>query len=77
MPEWLYDLFTKASFAQSVILVGLVIAVGIWIGRIKIAGISLGITWVLFAGLIFSYFGVEIDKGTEHFIKEFGLILFH
>lgn len=76
MPEWLYDLFTKASFAQSVILVGLVIAVGIWIGRIKIAGISLGITWVLFAGLIFSYFGVEIDKGTEHFIKEFGLILF-
>ena len=76
MPEWLYGLFTKASFAQSVILVGLVIAVGIWIGRIKIAGISLGITWVLFAGLIFSYFGVEIDKGTEHFIKEFGLILF-
>ena len=48
MPEWLYGLFTKASFAQSVILVGLVIAVGIWIGRIKIAGISLGITWVLF-----------------------------
>ena len=76
MPEWLYDLFTKASFAQSVILVGLVIAVGIWIGRIKIASISMGITWVLFAGLIFSYFGVEIDKGTEHFIKEFGLILF-
>lgn len=76
MPEWLYGLFTKASFAQSVILVGLVIAVGIWIGRIKIAGISMGITWVLFAGLIFSYFGVEIDKGTEHFIKEFGLILF-
>lgn len=76
MPEWLYGLFTKASFAQSVILVGLVIAVGIWIGRIKIASISMGITWVLFAGLIFSYFGVEIDKGTEHFIKEFGLILF-
>ena len=76
MPEWLYDRFTKASFAQSVILVGLVIAVGIWIGRIKIASISMGITWVLFAGLIFSYFGVEIDKGTEHFIKEFGLILF-
>ena len=76
MPEWLYDLFTKASIAQSVILVGLVIAVGIWIGRIKIASISMGITWVLFAGLIFSYFGVEIDKGTEHFIKEFGLILF-
>ncbi len=76
MPEWFNDLFTKASIAQSVIMYGLVIAIGIWMGRIKIAGISLGITWVLFAGLIFSYFGVEVDTGTEHFIKEFGLILF-
>ena len=76
MPEWFHDLFTKTSIAQSVIIYGLVIAFGIWMGRIKIAGISLGITWVLFAGLIFSYFGVEIDSGTEHFMKEFGLILF-
>ncbi|MBI3139601.1 MAG: putative transporter [Sphingobacteriales bacterium] len=76
MPAWLHDLFTKTSIAQSVIIYGLVIAVGIWMGRIKIAGISLGITWVLFAGLLFSYLGVEIDSSTEHFIKEFGLILF-
>ncbi len=76
MPAWFYDLFTKTSIAQSVIIYGLVIASGIWMGRIKIAGISLGITWVLFAGLLFSYLGVEIDSSTEHFIKEFGLILF-
>jgi len=76
MPDWLHDLFTKTSIAQSVVIYGLVIAAGIWLGRIKIAGISLGITWVLFAGLLFSYSGVEIDKNTEHFIKEFGLILF-
>lgn len=76
MPDWLRNLFTEISIAQSVIIYGLVIALGIWLGRIKIAGISLGITWVLFAGLIFSYLGVEIDTGTEHFIKEFGLILF-
>lgn len=76
MPVWLTDLFTKTSIAQSVIIYGLVIASGIWLGRIKIAGISLGITWVLFAGLIFSYSGVEIDPSTEHFVKEFGLILF-
>jgi putative transport protein len=76
MPEWFHDLFTKASIAQSVVIYGLVIAIGIWLGRIKIAGISLGITWVLFAGLAFSYFGIEIEKGTEHFVKEFGLILF-
>jgi len=76
MPDWLHDLFTKTSIAQSVVIYGLVIAAGIWLGRIKIAGISLGITWVLFAGLLLSYLGVEIDMGTEHFIKEFGLILF-
>lgn len=74
--EWLYDLFTKTSIAQSIIIYGLVIAIGIWLGRLKIAGISLGITWVLFAGLAFSYAGIEIDKSTEHFVKEFGLILF-
>jgi len=76
MPEWLHDLFTKTSIAQSVLMYGLVIAIGIWLGRIKIAGISLGITWVLFTGLIFSYAGVDIDKGTEDFVKDFGLILF-
>lgn len=76
MFHWLQQLFTEPSIAQSVIIYGLVIASGIWLGRIRIAGISLGITWVLFAGLIISYTGVEIEKSTEHFIKEFGLILF-
>lgn len=76
MPEWLHDLFSKPSIAQSVIIYGLVIAAGTWLGRIRIAGISLGITWVLFAGLLLSYAGVETDTGTEHFLKEFGLILF-
>jgi putative transport protein len=76
MFSWLQNLFTETSIGQSVIIYGLVIATGIWLGRIKIAGISLGITWVLFAGLILSYYGIEIDKGTENFVKEFGLILF-
>jgi putative transport protein len=76
MIDWLQQLFTSPSIAQSVIIFGLVIAIGIWLGRIKFAGISLGITWVLFAGLIFSYCGIEVEKSTEHFVKEFGLILF-
>lgn len=74
--DWLLQLFTKVSIAQTVIIYGLVIAIGIWLGRLKLAGISLGVTWVLFAGLFFSYFGVAVDKGTEDFLKEFGLILF-
>ncbi|MDP4262494.1 MAG: putative transporter [Bacteroidota bacterium] len=76
MFSWFHSLFTGISLAQSVIIYGLVIAFGIWMGRIKIAGISLGITWVLFAGLILSYLGTEIEKSTENFLKEFGLILF-
>jgi len=74
--DWLYKIFTQASIANSVVIYGLVIAMGIWLGRLKIAGISLGVTWVLFAGLTFSYFGMAVDKGTEDFLKEFGLILF-
>ena len=74
--DWLIKLFTQTSIAQSVIAYGLVIAIGIWLGRVKIAGISLGVTWVLFTGLIFSYSGLLIDKGIEDFLKEFGLILF-
>ncbi len=74
--DWLFQLFTKVSIAQTLIIYGLVIAIGIWLGRLKLAGISLGVTWVLFAGLIFSYFGVAVDKGLEDFLKEFGLILF-
>ena len=74
--DWLYKILTQASIANSVVIYGLVIAMGIWLGRLKIAGISLGVTWVLFAGLTFSYFGMAVDKGTEDFLKEFGLILF-
>ncbi|HET9055535.1 MAG TPA: putative transporter [Chitinophagaceae bacterium] len=74
--DWLIKLFTETSIAQSVVIYGLVIAIGIWLGRLKIAGIALGVTWVLFVGLIFSYCGLMIDKGTEDFLKEFGLILF-
>ncbi|MFY8005435.1 MAG: TrkA C-terminal domain-containing protein, partial [Chitinophagaceae bacterium] len=45
-------------------------------GRVKIFGISFGVTWVLFIGILFSYFGIAVNKETEHFLKEFGLILF-
>lgn len=74
--DWLQKLFTEQSIAQAVVAYGLVIALGIWLGRKKILGISLGVTWVLFIGIIFSYFGLTINKEIEHFIKEFGLILF-
>lgn len=74
--DWFISLFKDASVAQSVVLYGIVIASGIWLGRIKIMGISLGITWVLFMGILISYLGFAVNKETEHFLKDFGLILF-
>jgi putative transport protein len=74
--NWLMDLFTQQTVAQTVLVYALTIALGIWLGRLKIFGIALGVTWVLFMGLIFSYMGVLVNKESEHFLKEFGLILF-
>ncbi len=62
--------------AHSVLLVALVIAVGLALSRIKIGGISLGVTWILFAGIVVGHFGMVLDPTTSHFVKEFGLILF-
>lgn len=74
--DWIIDLLTKQSFAQTVIVFGLVIALGIWFGKIKIFGISLGVTWVLFVGLFFSFMGVSLNIELQSFLKEFGLVLF-
>ncbi len=76
MGNWFIDLFTNNSIAQTVLVFGLVVSTGIWLGRLKIGGISLGVTWVLFAGMFLSYLGILVDEKTEHFLKEFGLILF-
>lgn len=74
--DWLSDLFVNQSIAQTIVIYGLVISLGIWIGKIKIFGISLGVTWVLFVGIFFSAFGFNTHPETEHFLKEFGLVLF-
>ena len=74
--EWINNLFFGGGVAHSILLIALVIAVGIALGKIKIAGISLGITWILFVGIALSHFGMRIDPSTLHFVKEFGLILF-
>ncbi|WP_374166425.1 putative transporter [Arcticibacter sp. MXS-1] len=74
--EWLSDLFTKDSVAHAVLIYGLVIAIGVTLGKVKILNISLGITWVLFVGIIASHFHLLINKEVEHFAREFGLILF-
>ncbi len=74
--EWLYNLFMSNSIAHVVFTLSLVITLGIMLSRIKIAGISFGVTWILFVGIAAGHFGMTIEHETLHFIKEFGLILF-
>ena len=74
--DWLYTLFVGEGIAHTVLILSLVIALGIALSKIKIRGISLGVTWILFVGIAAGHCGMLIDHSTLHFIKEFGLILF-
>lgn len=74
--NWFSDLFFGEGVAHSILMLAVVIATGIALGKIKIKGISLGVTWILFAGIAFAHFGMRIDTGVLHILQEFGLILF-
>ncbi len=74
--NWFEALVTGESIAQSVLILSFVITIGIFLSKIKIKGISFGITWILFAGIAVSHFGLGINSHVLHFVKEFGLILF-
>lgn len=75
--DWLIHLFkTTDSVAHIVLLYSIVIAAGVLLGKIKIGGISLGVTFVLFAGIIAGHFGFTAPISTITFIQEFGLVLF-
>lgn len=74
--EWLKNLLTEQSIAQSVLLYSFIIATGVSLGKIKIGGVSLGVTFVLFMGILVGHLGFSVNPDILHFIKEFGLILF-
>ncbi len=70
------SLFTGAGVGPTILYLALSIFIGLLLGKIKIAKISLGITWVLFVGIALSAYGVTLNHDMLHVIKEFGLILF-
>ena len=70
------SVFWGGGVAHSVLILALVIALGIALGKLKIAGVKLGVTWILFVGIAASHFGMRLDEHLVHFVKEFGLILF-
>lgn len=75
--DWLISLFSNPnSIAHILFVYSIVIALGMGLGRIKIFGVSLGVTFVLFTGLLLNYLGMKIDPTVLGFIRDFGLILF-
>ena len=64
------------STSNTILLYAIIISTGVFLGKFKIRGISLGITWVLFVGIFAGHLGFKIEPNTLHFIKDFGLILF-
>ncbi|MDR1719333.1 MAG: putative transporter [Dysgonamonadaceae bacterium] len=74
--NWLDSLFLGEGVAHTVLLFAIVIACGIALGKLKLFGVSLGITFVLFVGIVVGHLGLKVDHGILHFMKEFGLILF-
>lgn len=76
--DWLIDLLRpgSTSLASTILLYSLVIFTGIWLGKVKIFGVSLGVTFVLFVGILLGHLGYVVQGDTLHFLREFGLILF-
>ena len=75
--EWLINLFVSPdSVAHIALLYAMVIAIGVYLGKIKFGGIALGVTFVLFAGILAGHFGLTAPPNILTFIQDFGLILF-
>ena len=72
----MWNLFTGSGVGPTILYLALAIFVGLLLGKIKIAHVSLGITWVLFVGIALSACGVALNTEMLHVVKEFGLILF-
>ena len=74
--EWLSSLLTEHSVIQAVIVVSLVSAVGLALGKISMWGVSLGVTFVFFVGIMAGHFGLSIDPQMLNYAESFGLVIF-
>ena len=74
--EWLYSLFIEHSALQAVVVLSLISAIGLGLCKIHVCGISLGVTFVFFAGILAGHFGLSIDPQMLNYAESFGLIIF-
>ena len=74
--EWLYSLFLEHSALQAVVVLSLISAVGLGLGRVHFWGVSLGVTFVFFAGILAGHFGLSVDPQMLNYAESFGLVIF-
>ena len=74
--NWFIEIFTEQTFVQATLVLALICATGLALGQIKIKGISLGVTFVFFAGIIAGHLGLKINQDMLTMLQNFGLILF-
>ena len=74
--DWIIDIFTEQTFIQAILIISLICAAGLGLGNIRICGVSLGVTFVFFAGIIAGHFGLSVNPDMLTMIQNFGLIIF-
>lgn len=74
--NWITDIFTGNTFTQAALVLSLICACGLAMGKIKIFGVSLGVTFVFFAGIFAGHFGLSMDPQMLLFAQNFGLVIF-
>ncbi|MEG0498745.1 MAG: transporter, partial [Alistipes sp.] len=74
--EWLETLFIHHSALQAVVVVSLISALGLVLGKIRIAGISLGTAFIFFVGILAGHFGLSLDPAMLNYAESFGLVIF-
>ena len=74
--QWLTDLFFSHTALQAVIIISIIIAIGLALGKIRVWGISLGVTFVFFDGILAGHIGLSIDPTILHYTENLGLVLF-
>ena len=74
--EWLSNLFFEHTALQAVVVLSLISAIGLFLGKIRFFGISLGVTFVFFMGIFMGHLGISVDANMLSFAEDFGLIIF-
>ena len=74
--DWINSVFLSHSSLQAVIVLSIICAVGLALGKVKIFGVSLGVTFVFFMGIVAGHIGITVDQNMLVYAENFGLVLF-